>query len=272
MLRFEIVYFFLFSICFQEAFTCVRTDEMNSDCNESEKFYELNRILGLKEDTSTDEVTSNELSPIENNKSHSNDRIGAFQNIEKNQRYKPFINNSNRIAAQTATIRNQIAKKTTAIPYISTVNTEKIAQTTNVRELSMDKSESTIANELFPSTTFPPVNIAQFFDLTTRKSFNPQTITFRDNTEYTTDVTSTGSANDFTTTNTYESNTRFIPDLIEEYSKTADRTQTDEIVESIKQLQKFYPQNVDESREKRFLFKADSVKNRQKLFNMLNHH
>ncbi|XP_031619483.1 uncharacterized protein LOC116338410 [Contarinia nasturtii] len=251
----------------QEAFTCVRTDEMNIDCTESEKFYELNRILGLKEETTTDEVTSNELSQTDSNKSNSDDRfISAFQNKENNQRYKPLINNPNRYAqTQTAASRNQIVKKTTTNPYINSA-----VQTTN---LNIDR-ESVTANQLIPSTTFPPVNIAQFFELTTRRNgFNPQTITTYDNAEYTTEFASTVSPNDLTTANTnkYDSNTQIIPDLIEESSNT-DHSHTDEIVESIKQLQKLYPSAADDSREKRFLFKADSVKNRQKLFEMLNQH
>ncbi|XP_055325050.1 uncharacterized protein LOC129579221 [Sitodiplosis mosellana] len=261
----------------QEAFTCVRTDEMNFDCTDSERFYELNRILGLKEETTTDEVTTNELTPIENNKSSSGDRLNTFQNKEQNQRFTvPLINNPNRYAAQTA-IRNQIARRTTASPYSSAANMERIAQTTNFREFSIDRSEpSTTVNEFIPSTTFSPVNIAQFFDLTTRKAFNlptttTTTTTINDNSEYTTDYTVTGSVNEYTT-NKYDSNTRIIPDLIEDGSKNADLVGADEVVDSIKQLQKLFPSTGDDSREKRLLVKTDSIKNRQKLFEILNKH
>lgn len=245
---------------------------MNIDCTESEKFYELNRILGLKEETTTDEVTSNELTPIDNNKS--GDRLNTYQNKENNQRYKPLINNPNRNNAQTV-IRNQISRRTTVIPYINTANTERIAQTTNFRDFNnIDRSESTTVNEFIPSTTFPPinrpVNIAQFFDLTTRKLYNlpttTTTATFNDNSEYTTDYASTGSVNE------YDSNTRIIPDLIEDGNKNTDQARADEVVESIKQLQKLFPSTVDDSREKRLLVKADSVKNRKQLFEMLNQH
>lgn len=247
---------------------------MTFDCTDSEKFYELNRILGLKEETTTDEVTSNELTPSDNNKSHSGDRLHTFQNKENNQRYKPLINNPNRNAVQSSK-RNQIGWRTTATPYINTANTEQIAQTTNFREFNSDRSEPTTVNEYnLPSTTFPPVNIAQFFDLTTRKPFNsPITTikaTFNDNTEYTTDYTSIGSINEFTT-NKYDSNTRIIPDLIEN-TNNKNLDQADEVVESIKQLQKLFPSTGDDSREKRLLVKTDSVKNRQKLFDLLNHH
>lgn len=243
---------------------------MNIDCTESEKFYELNRILGLKEETATDEVTSNEL---DNNKSNSDDRFAAYQNKENNQRYKPLINNPNRYVQATSASRNQMIKKGITNPYSSAS-----AQTTN---FNIDRTESitTAANEFIPSTTFPPVNIAQFFELTTRKTgFNP--LTTNDNAEYTTVFTSTISPTDLTTgitnTNKYDSNTQIIPELIEESNNNnnADHSTTDEIVESIKQLQKHYPSAavVDDSREKRFLFKADSIKNRQKLFEMLNQH
>lgn len=239
---------------------------MNIDCTESEKFYELNRILGLKEETTTDEVTSNELTADENIKFHSVDRISAIPNKEINQRYKAPV--ASRITSQIGPIRNQILKKSTAIPYVST---ERIPQTTNYRDFNIDRNELSTVNEFVASTTFPPVNIAQFFDLTTRKTFNYPTTTFSENSEFTTDFASgtTGIANDFTT-NKYDSNTRIVPDLIENDGKNNEQTKADEVIESIKQLQKLYPSSLDDSREKRFLFKADSVKNRQKLFEMLN--
>lgn len=253
---------------------------MNFDCTDSERFYELNRILGLKEETTTEEVTTNELIPSENNKSNSGDRFYTLQNKENNQRLTvPLINNPNRYAAQTA-IRNQISRRTTASPYINTENTEKIAQTTNVRDFNIDKSDSAVTiNEFIPSTTFPPVNIAQFFDLTTRKLFNlppvAATTTFTindDNSEYTTDYAVTGSVNEFAT-NKYDSNTRIIPDLIEDGNKNdGDLVGADEVVDSIKQLQKLFPSTNDDSREKRLLVKTDSIKNRQKLFQLLNKH
>lgn len=243
---------------------------MNIDCTDSEKFYELNRILGLKEETTTNEVTSNELTPGENIKFNSVDRISAIPNKEINQRFKAPM--ASRIKSQIGPIRNQILKKTTAIPYIST---ERIPQTTNYRDFIIDRNElsnelSTV-NDFVASTTFPPVNIAQFFDLTTRKTFNYPTTTFGDNSEFTTDFAggSTSNANEFTT-NRYDSNTRIVPDLVENEGKNSEQTKADEVIESIKQLQKFYPSSLDDSREKRFLFKADSVKNRQKLFEMLN--
>lgn len=241
---------------------------MNFDCTDSEKFYELNRILGLKEETTTDEVISNELTPGENIKLNSAEKFHTIQNNENNQRFKaPAASSSSRIAP----IRNQILKRTTSTPYISP---ERIPQTTNYHEYNIDRNDqSTTANELIPSTTFSPVNIAQFFDLTTRKVFNYPSTTFGENSEFTTDYSgnagSTGIVNDFTT-NKYDSNTRIVPDLFENDGKNAEQTKADEVVESIKQLQKFYPSSVADSREKRFLFKADSVKNRQKLFEMLN--
>lgn len=240
---------------------------MNIDCTDSEKFYELNRILGLKEETSTDDVTSNELTSSENIKSHSAERYTVNQNKENNQRFKaPTAYSPNRIPSQTGSNRNQIARKTTTIPYI---NTERISQTTNYREPIIDRSETTTFSEFIPSTTFPPVNIAQFF--------NYPTTTLTDNSEYTTDFAvsqeqSSGSTVpiiDFIT-NKYDSNTRIIPDLLEESSKKPEQSKADEVVESIKQLQKLYPSNVEDSREKRFLFKADSIKNRQNLFEILN--
>lgn len=268
-------------LLFQEAFTCVRTDEMNIDCTDSEKFYELNRILGLKEETSTDEVTSNELTLNENDKSHSDEKLNGLENNENNQRFKvQTASHSSRIQTQTGSTRNQPAKRTTAIPYSSATNTEKVIQTTNYREFNGDRNDLTTERDLIPSTTYSPVNIAQFFDLTTKKLFNYPTTTSiaNDNFEYTTEpfvanaeqlTTSTGSTNGFVT-NKYDISTRIVPELIENNGKNSDQTKTDEVVESIKQLQKHFPTTLNDSRENRFLFKADSVKNRQKLFEMLN--
>lgn len=258
----------------QEAFTCVRTDEMNFDCTDSEKFYELNRILGLKEETNTDEVTSNELTinENENNRLNSDDKLDDLKRNENNQRLKvQNANHSSRFQTQTGSMRNQPAKRTTAAPYTSAVNTEKAAQTTNYREFIGDRNDLTTERDFVPpSTAFPPINIAQFLDLSTRKQFNYPTTTVNDNVEFTTELyTSTGLPIDFAT-NRYDSSTRIVPDLIEDNGKSPDQTKTDEVVESIKQLQKFFPSASNDSRENRFLFKADSVKNRQKLFEMLN--
>lgn len=263
---------------------------MNFDCTDSEKFYELNRILGLKEETSTEEITSNELTPIspnESNKSNLAERFSENRNKENNQRFKvpapPAVgpvSHSNYISSQTLPTRNQIAKKPTTTPYISTFNTERAPQTTNFHELNIDRSDSTTQTDFIPSTTFPPINIAQFFDLTTRKNFNYPTTTVNDESEFTTNTMGYSdqsfdtmrSENDISTMK-YDSITRFVPDLLEETTvkKNTEQSKADEVVESIKQLQKLFPTTVDDSREKRFLFKSDSVKNRQKLFQMLNH-
>lgn len=231
---------------------------MNFDCTDSEKFYELNRMLGLKEETTTEEIVSNELTPIssdENRKSSQIEQHSESPNKENNQRFRPLINNPNRISTPSVPIRNQIPKKTTVTTFTSAANTERAPQTTSFRESTPDRNILPTTNELIPSTTVLPVNIAQFFDLTTRKSFNFPTTTLSDISEYTTDS---------------EPSTRssFVPDLYENNQQT----KADEVVESIKQLQKLFPSNGDDSREKRVLFKSDSVKNRQKLFEMLNHH
>lgn len=238
---------------------------MNFDCTDSEKFYELNRILGLKEETTTEEITSNELTPISaeaNTKTRPSElnQLNDASTKENNQRFKPIYNNPNRISTPSVNNRNQIPKKTTQNTLTSAANTERAPQTTNFREFSSiaDRNSllTTTTHDPIPSTTFPPVNIAQFFDLTTRKTFNYPTTTVTGNSEYSTDFDQS-------------TRTSFVPDL---YENNDQSKKADEVVESIKQLQKLFPSNVDDSREKRFLFKSDSVKNRQKLFDMLNHH
>lgn len=240
---------------------------MNIDCTESEQFYELNRILGLKEETVTPEVTSNELSSDEHDNVSNEDRYNLFQTKESNQRFGAPASNGARITSSPGPTRNHINYRPTAAPYVSTGNTERIPQTTSYRQFNQDRTNDLV------STTFPPVNIAQFFDLTTRRYNNPIT-TFRNNADFTTDATEESAASTnygSYTTSKYDSNTRIVPDLIEGTTNAKTGDQTDEVVESIKQLQKLYPSMVNDSREKRFLFKADSVKNRQKLFGMLNH-
>lgn len=234
---------------------------MMFDCTDSEKFYELNRILGLKEETSTEEITSNELAPIssqETNKSKSGQKL-AQMNENNSQRFKVPIRNTSNANRNSATTRNQNAKRTTTIPFVSTSNTDRVSQTTNFRE----STGETTLNEFIASTTLPPINIAQFFELTTRRPFNQfLTTTFGESADYDTTVSNVPDT---------EQTTRaiFVPDL---YETSNQQSKADEVVDSIKQLQKLFPSNSDDSREKRFLFKSDSVKNRQKLFEMLNHH
>lgn len=236
---------------------------MNFDCTDSEKFYELNRILGLKEEASQEEITNNDLPSVpskENSKSKSGQNSPDIVVKEhSSQRFKVpthSANHANRISTPIAATRNQNAKKTTTTPFISISNTDRVSQTTNLRE----STGETTLNE-FVASTFSPVNIAQFFELTTRRPFNFLTTTLGGNTEYTT-ANIAGDSDQTTRAN-------FVPDLYE----TSNQSKTDEVVDSIKQLQKLFPtNNADDSREKRFLFKSDSVKNRQKLFEMLNHH
>lgn len=259
---------------------------MNFDCTDSEKFYELNRILGLKEETGTEEITSNELTPISSDQSdtsNSAERYSEIRNKEYNQRFR--VPAAPVVASPVASTQNQIVKKSTTAPFISTFHTERAPQTTTTthfHEFNIDRSDSSTQTDFIASTTFPPINIAQYFDLTTRKNFHYPTTTLNDDADlfttntmaYSDQSTDTiRSANDISTLN-YDSVTRFVPDLLEETTikKNTEQTKADEVVESIKQLQKLYPTAVaDDSREKRFLLKSDSVKNRQKLFQILNH-
>lgn len=244
---------------------------MNFDCTDSEKFYELNRILGLKEETSTEEITSNALGPLssqENAKSKSTQKLSDKISIRENVSHRIGVpthsgtHHSNRISTPTvATARNQIVKKTTISPFIGVSNTDRISQTTNFRE----STGETTLKEFIASTTFPPVNIAEFFEITTRRPFTFPTTMLGANTEF---ITATSNAATDMEQPTTKGN--FIPDLYEPNGQST----ADEIVDSIKQLQSLFPSNADDdSREKRVLFKAaDSVQNRQKLFEMLNHH
>lgn len=234
---------------------------MNNDCSESERFYELNRILGIKEEVNTEEVTTNELISNDNKFNNDGNRFVQQNKIENNQRFRvtpPSTINPVRYTAQEGGFRSPIYKRTTIPNEFHSDSTEKIIYSTRFperySELNRDKGE------LF--TTTPRDDTTTNRELTT----NYDNFDFTTNSEKRPDFTY--AVNEYTTTRN-DQNTRIVPDLLEMNDRNT--ANADEVVDTIKQLQNIFPSSgTDDSRTKRFLFKADSVKNRQKLFTSLN--
>lgn len=231
---------------------------MRSDCSESERFYELNRILGMKEEVNTEEVTTNEIS----------DNFKLNQNVNNYQRFRVTPSstiNPVRYTSQEGLFRNPAYRQPTVAVESNSIleNTEKnIPLYTRFPErINGDVSvhETTaFGSRDDPSTTLKrDITTSNFdnFDVTTTTTI--ANLNANENSEY--------------TTTKIDMNTRIVPDFLETNENAdSDIKATDEIVDTIKNLQNIFPSAADDSRTKRFLFKADSVKNRQKLFHILN--
>lgn len=273
---------------------------MNIDCSESERFYELNRILGLKKDEgNAEEVTNNDLGSISNEQIKSNGVNGENLNVQHNKEsYQRFrvtptsTINPVRYTSHEGLFRRPIYTRRTTIPSESEDNaeiTENYIQTTPNRftdrfgEYNRDKGEAaTIFNNNFFTTTNTPRDDA--YQSTTRKNWI--TTNNYDVIDYTTNMNNVAEnvekfpgqtfSNEYTTgrPGAIESNTRIVPDLIESNENGNSNTMskvTDEVVDTIKHLQNIFPSGADDSRTKRLLAKTDSIKNRQSLFDKLNH-
>lgn len=227
---------------------------MRSDCSESERFYELNRILGIKEEVNTEEVTTNEIG----------ENFKLNQNLN-NQRFRVTPSstiNPVHYTSQEGLFRNPAYRRPTVA-----VESNSILENTEKNSPLYTRFPERINSESIRETTvFAPRD-----DQTTLK--RDITTSNFDNFDLTTTNTAYMNANensDYTTTKN-DMNTRIVPNLLEMNENTnSDIKATDEIVDTIKNLQNIFPSASDDSRTKRFLFKADSVKNRQKLFNILN--
>lgn len=277
----------------QEAFTCVRTDEMPFDCSESEKFYELNRILGLKDDSGVDDGDNNQLNEFSSN-NNENIRISPEEKIKptaiienmKKDKVVPVVKTPSRNTVQNNLHRVPIFRRTTTENQYSVyeASTEKFVAATNYDGSNKISTISSI--DRIGTTVYPPTDVAEFNteqpNETTQESIAESTSTIQSS--FDTDLTTIGVPQEILGI----TNTRIVPDLYEVVKSTEapveQQKAADEVVESIKFLQNIFPaQNlplngklavvpstIDDLRNKRFLFKADSIKNRQKLFEKLN--
>lgn len=253
---------------FQEAFTCVRGDEKNFDCTDSERFYELNRILGLKEETNDDAI-NNDLAQTSidyNVKSNVGNKLNLNVNNDINQRIdlsESTTIDSIRYELPTA-YRNPIVRS-------STTTTEENLKPYNFITATNDVGKVT--------TTFSP----NFEDATTKIFSTPPQSTEFDSFEYTTNnnfdigskrkpIYTRFPVRGYSTDRSETTNTRIIPDLYEigfnnnNHKITDHSDAADQVIESIKQLQKNFPNIDDASRSKRFLLRND---NRHKYFDKL---
>lgn len=169
----------------------------------------------------------------------------------------------------------------TTVPVQYTTNAEIVAAITNIPI----KSQKVVTEPHFDQTeryekfTADNMKYDEFFTTTDAHSATSTVIPFS---EY---VTMVSDAN----------NNRIVPDLLEIGNNEQIETQntpaldseqtkvTDEVVDNIKQLQNILPKiyqqasestnakkQFDDQRRKRFLFKADTIKNRRRIFNNLN--
>lgn len=225
---------------------------MTSDCSESERFYELNRILGMKEEVNTEEVTTNEIS--ENFKLNLNVNNQRFR-VTPSSTINPV-----RFTSQEGLFRNPAYRQPTVAIESNSIleNTEK-----NIPLYTRFPERINSDVSIYETTAF-----ASHDDQTTLK--RDITTSNFDNFDFTTTTTianlNANENSEYTATK-IGMNTRIVPDLLEmNENANSDIKATDEIVDTIKNLQNIFPSAADDSRTKRFLFKADSVKNRQKLF------
>lgn len=261
---------------------------MQFDCNESEKFYELNRLLGFNGHLDENDL---ELEESSNLKSSEKKRDPAVKAAERRPTLRTTAATTTKpTSATTAAPRTSL--RTTSVPRRSTVKLSlrtttpfpTRSTTTTAAPTTQAPKVTTTREEHIALTTFAyedDVSTTERIDIT-------ETSTYRDNDlNFLLDDGSDGNASttmpfeDYVTT-VRDDNQRIIPDLVESSTngQIIDSPETNaaaEVVKNIKQLQNILPFKsasthlpLDEPRRNRFLFKADSIANRKKLFDKLN--
>lgn len=245
---------------------------MPFSCADSERFYELNRYLGLRDEVSED-IGSNALD--------ASDANGSQLRISD---------------------RRQSLRTTTTPASTTTTSTTTTARPspTQRREASRIPIFRRTSMKIVQRTTLPATIAATEPAAVTEENTTPTDHTNAfDNLFETTEFPSTVPPTETTLADLAgtEGATvgRIVPDLIEvggNNENSDDPTEgkiADEVIQNIKQLQNILPVNpkiqgnaplntpisntphtIEEQRRKRFLFTADAIENRRRLFNRLN--
>lgn len=274
----------------QEAFTCVRNDDMPFSCADSEQFYELNRYLGLRDEVS-EEVGSNALD--------ANDEKGSKLRVSDRRQSLRTTTTPSTTTTSTTTTTTTARPSTTQRREMSRIPIYRRTSTRRTTIPSSTAAPETVATTEVNTTTDSPVEFAQNIEHRTSVDGPVDYTNIYDNSlRTTTDLPTTVTLaettfEDFVTTEVLP--TRIVPDLIEvgeNHVKSTDRTAakiTDELIQNIKQLQNILPASasiqgstvmntpitstptaIEDQRRKRFLFTADAIENRKRLFNRLN--
>lgn len=261
---------------------------MPFSCDESEKFYELNRLLGFNGHLDENDL---ELEESSNFKSSEKKRDPAVKAAERRPALRTTAaTTTTPTTATTAAPRASL--RTTSAPRRSTVKLSRRtttpfqtrSTTTTAAPTTQAPQVTTSREEHLALTTF----VYENGDSTTERIEIADTSTQRDNDldfllsdGFDGNVSTTIPFEDYVTT-VRDDNQRIIPELVESSTngQIIDSPETNaaaEVVKSIKQLQNILPFKsasthlpLDEPRRNRFLFKADSIANRKKLFDKLN--
>lgn len=261
---------------------------MPFSCADSEQFYELNRYLGLRDEVS-DEVGTNALDAIDEkgSKVRISDRRQSLRTTTTPSTTTTSTTTTTTTARPSTTQRREMSRipiyrrtstRRTTLP--STTATPETVATTEVPTNS--PVESTQSIEHRTSVDGPSDYTNSYDDLLGTTAEWPSTTTLAETT-----------FEDFVTTEALPA--RIVPDLIEVGEtnvKPIDRTEakiTDALIQNIKQLQNILPASasiqestelitpitssptaIEDQRRKRFLFTADAIENRKRLFNRLN--
>lgn len=266
---------------------------MPFSCADSEQFYELNRYLGLRDEIS-EEIDTNALDVTD-------DRETQIRISDKRQSLR--VTSTSTPSTTTRTTTTTTARPTTTqrrepprIPIYRRTSTKVVRRTT--------LPSTTVAPETVATTELyvPPTTGAFDFTEVTEPATNVNGLSDITNSYgnlfETTELPGTAipagtTFEDFFSTER-EPFTRIVPNLIEvggNNDKSVDGVEakiTDEVIQNIKQLQNIFPTSArtgsqlenapiisapaasDDQRRKRFLFTADAIENRRRLFNRLN--
>lgn len=271
---------------------------MPFSCDESEKFYELNRLLGLNEQVDENDLDLGETS---NFKPTERTEAPAAKVVER----RPAVPLRTTPASTTTTTTTKTT--TTTLPPKTTPRLTKAPTT---RKPTMKFTRRTTTQAPLTTTTSRPITTTQAqtttqFPITSTQDYGEFTTIFylnsepKDATTARVDAIETTESNQFDfllndgkgstvipfedyVTTVRDVNQRIVPELVESNinGKIVDSSETNaaaEIVKSIKNIQNILPimsapssLPLDDPRRNRFLFKADSVANRKKLFDKLN--
>lgn len=266
---------------------------MPFSCADSEQFYELNRYLGLRDEVS-DEVGTNALDAI--------DEKGSNVRISDRRQSLRTTTTPSTTTTSTTTTTTTARPSTTHRREMSRI---PIYRRTSTRRTTLPSTtatpETVTTTEIATAPTNSPVESTQSIEhRTSVNGPSDYTISYDDDglLGTTADLPSTTTLaettfEDFVTTETLPA--RIVPDLLEVGETNVipiDRTEakiTAALIQNIKQLQNILPASgsiqesteldtpitstptaIEDQRRKRFLFTADSIENRKRLFNRLN--
>lgn len=262
---------------------------MPFSCADSEQFYELNRYLGLRDEISDESISTNDLDATDQNESQ-------LRISDRRQSLRVTSTPTTTTTTSTTTVRPSTTqrKDISRVPIYRRTSTKKINRPTLPSSTATPTTVTTTERY-----TVPTNSVFEFTEIVEHRENVDATIDRTDSngnlfetTEFASVTTPSGTTFEDVVTTEGIPVARIVPELIE-VGGNDDRTEakiTEDVIQNIKQLQNILPVSarnpgntqtldalinstpaaIEDQRRKRFLFTADAIESRRRLFNRLN--